>query len=468
MFGDLDVSTLREKPPGRQPRCTRIWATRRAAKPGGTSSAANFARGGRATSSRRWSKPRDIRRGQRRTTARHAGRGPLEDFRLGLVHGRISPAERTRSWTSFRAADPGAGRDQRGRGRRRRAQRDADDHRGGRAVRAGPAAPAARPDQPRRPPRLLCVFAAADSDEARQRLEAFERSTDGFELAEIDFQLRGPGDLVRHPAARPAFPVDDPGALPALEERLRLFPASTIPGLPPFQGGAAGLFSYDLNRTLECVPAPRVDEFRVPALAVGLYDVVLAFDHAESRAWLISQGFPETGADARRRRAAERLAQFQSMARGAAATVCSTPSRRKRSPIEDLAPQFPARELPELTSNFSPDDYRRADSAGDRLHPRRRRVSGEPGAAAVVPVAGASGFPLSAICGGGTPRRSRRTSTWGSTRSSAPRRSGSSPPAAATSKPGRSRGPAAAPPRPVADFSRAMNCGRARRTARRT
>jgi ATP-dependent DNA helicase RecG len=44
-------------------------------------------------------------------------------------------------------------------------------------------------------PGYLCVFAAADSDEARQRLEAFERSSDGFELAEIDFQLRGPGDL---------------------------------------------------------------------------------------------------------------------------------------------------------------------------------------------------------------------------------------------------------------------------------
>jgi para-aminobenzoate synthetase component I len=171
------------------------------------------------------------------------------------------------------------------------------------------------------------------------------------DLGRYSFLAADPFDVLR-------FPVDDPGALPALEERLRRFSASTVSGLPPFQGGAAGLFSYDLNRTLERVPAPRVDEFRVPALAVGLYDVVLAFDHAESRAWIISQGFPETGAGARRRRAAERLAQFQAWL--AAPPPSLTPPPAETLSLDDLAPQFPARKLPELTSNFSPDDYRRA------------------------------------------------------------------------------------------------------------
>jgi ATP-dependent DNA helicase RecG len=41
----------------------------------------------------------------------------------------------------------------------------------------------------------LCVFSDADTEESKQRLDAFIRTTDGFELAEIDFQLRGPGDL---------------------------------------------------------------------------------------------------------------------------------------------------------------------------------------------------------------------------------------------------------------------------------
>ena len=41
-----------------------------------------------------------------------------------------------------------------------------------------------------------CVFADDPSDEAQQRLQAFVSTTDGFQLAEIDFQLRGAGDLI--------------------------------------------------------------------------------------------------------------------------------------------------------------------------------------------------------------------------------------------------------------------------------
>jgi ATP-dependent DNA helicase RecG len=44
-------------------------------------------------------------------------------------------------------------------------------------------------------PGFCCVFAAPQSEEAQERLKAFEASSDGFQLAEIDFRLRGPGDL---------------------------------------------------------------------------------------------------------------------------------------------------------------------------------------------------------------------------------------------------------------------------------
>ena len=44
-------------------------------------------------------------------------------------------------------------------------------------------------------PGYVCVFAELKTEQARQRLEAFSRSNDGFELAEIDFRLRGPGSL---------------------------------------------------------------------------------------------------------------------------------------------------------------------------------------------------------------------------------------------------------------------------------
>src|SRR5262249_9553147 len=44
-------------------------------------------------------------------------------------------------------------------------------------------------------PGYLCVFATPASDEAQERLEAFTKTSDGFDLAELDFRLRGPGDL---------------------------------------------------------------------------------------------------------------------------------------------------------------------------------------------------------------------------------------------------------------------------------
>ena len=44
-------------------------------------------------------------------------------------------------------------------------------------------------------PGFCCVFAAPQSEESQERLKALEASSDGFQLAEIDFRLRGPGEL---------------------------------------------------------------------------------------------------------------------------------------------------------------------------------------------------------------------------------------------------------------------------------
>jgi ATP-dependent DNA helicase RecG len=44
-------------------------------------------------------------------------------------------------------------------------------------------------------PGYLCVFANPQSDESQERLNALTTTSDGFELAEVDFRLRGPGDL---------------------------------------------------------------------------------------------------------------------------------------------------------------------------------------------------------------------------------------------------------------------------------
>ncbi len=157
--------------------------------------------------------------------------------------------------------------------------------------------------------------------------------------------------------------ADGSDGLTQLYQRMQGMTSSSVRGLPPFQGGAAGLFSYDLNRSLERVPAARCDEFGVPALAVALYDVVLAFDHAVGRAWIVSQGLPETEPSLRRRRAAERLEQFREWIgasrpreRLTAASSLTVPNLH----ADQLARQFPVAGPSGLTSNFSAELYEQA------------------------------------------------------------------------------------------------------------
>jgi para-aminobenzoate synthetase component 1 len=134
--------------------------------------------------------------------------------------------------------------------------------------------------------------------------------------------------------------------------------------LPPFQGGAAGLFGYELLRQLERTDRARFDEFGVPVLAVGLYDTVVAFDHVAHRAWIVSHGFPERAPRERRRRAEQRIVQF----RAALETPPSDAQRRANHarvraasrgdvPLAALAPQHPLDQFPGLTSNFSRRGY---------------------------------------------------------------------------------------------------------------
>ncbi len=147
--------------------------------------------------------------------------------------------------------------------------------------------------------------------------------------------------------------ISDP--LSQLEQAWRAFPANTRSDLPPFQGGLAGLFGYELARTLENIPATSIEDFPVPTLAVGLYDIVFAFDHIRQQAWIISQGFPETDPQARRDRALDRLNQAQQWLINPPSPIdCGFVAK----PQADVAPQFDIG-LGGVTSNLSTDAYRR-------------------------------------------------------------------------------------------------------------
>jgi len=75
--------------------------------------------------------------------------------------------------------------------------------------------------------------------------------------------------------------------LKTLRDMLNRHSQSPDPALPPFQGGAAGLFCYDFVRYLERVPHSTQDDLGIPDAHFYFYDRVLAFDHKDRRAWAI-------------------------------------------------------------------------------------------------------------------------------------------------------------------------------------
>ncbi len=196
MFGDLDISTLRDSPPGRQKVNTYLAnETKRA----------------------RWwdffrKKLREGRQGfviaplvEESDAADAASvdamyeslaNGELEAFRLAVIHGRMTPAEKDAAMDRFRNGDiqvlvstsvvevgvdvPNA-----------TLMTIESGHRFGLAQLHQLRGRVSRGKFPG----FCCVFGEPQTEESQERLKAFVASTDGFALAETDFLLRGPGDL---------------------------------------------------------------------------------------------------------------------------------------------------------------------------------------------------------------------------------------------------------------------------------
>ena len=155
-------------------------------------------------------------------------------------------------------------------------------------------------------------------------------AADAHRLARYSFLAVDPLETVR--CGQPADAREARGILAEVAGRLAAITTPTIPGLPPFQGGFAGMLSYDHGLALLGL-APPAAEPATPSLVMNLYDVVLAFDHARGHSWLISQGFakagePDGGPLARQTRAVARaealLARLDGGSEPAAAGVTST------------------------------------------------------------------------------------------------------------------------------------------------
>ncbi len=197
MFGDLDISTIRTAPPGRQSVSTYIaeddqrpkwWKFFRKKLREG--------RQGYVVAPLVDETQREDSIGGVEQLLEHLANGELEQFRLEMLHGRMPPAEKDAVMQRF-------------------ARHEIDVLIATTVVEVGVDVPnavmmtiesgerfgLAQLHQLRgrisrgKHPGYLCVFANPATDASRERLEAFAGTTDGFELAEVDFKLRGPGDL---------------------------------------------------------------------------------------------------------------------------------------------------------------------------------------------------------------------------------------------------------------------------------
>jgi len=75
--------------------------------------------------------------------------------------------------------------------------------------------------------------------------------------------------------------------LKKLGEMLLGYQQVSLPDLPPFQGGAAGLLSYDFVHYLERLPRTTLDDLHVPDAHFFIIDRLISFDHKERKAWAI-------------------------------------------------------------------------------------------------------------------------------------------------------------------------------------
>lgn len=208
-------------------------------------------------------------------------------------------------------------------------------------------------------------------------LVAFER------LAAMPYGLWLDSALQSDPRSRYSFMTADPvewvridrptaDPLAQVEKWLERYATPSVVGLPPFQGGVAGYMAYEFGRCFERIPGAEHDEFELPLAFLGLYDVVLAWDHACDLGWIVSQGFGEPDdMESRRHRAEQRARQWMQLV-----SVDRTwPERRRGHPsIQAMAhgltaPQFETRLGGGWLGNFDSHGYRDAvQKARDYIH----------------------------------------------------------------------------------------------------
>src|SRR4029079_4996653 len=134
---------------------------------------------------------------------------------------------------------------------------------------------------------------------------------------------------------------EHPDPYAAVADEVGRYRIAPLDGLPPFAGGAVGMFGYDLARSAEpTIGEPNPEESGVLELAVMVTDVLLAFDHLRHEVTVLANVVAEGDVD-----------RAYGEAAGAIAEV------RERRSGSVPAGSGGRREPPEYTSNMGPDGY---------------------------------------------------------------------------------------------------------------
>jgi anthranilate synthase component I len=131
----------------------------------------------------------------------------------------------------------------------------------------------------------------------------------------------------------------DPYAL--VDAELARYRIAQLDGLPPFAGGAVGMFGYDLARSAEpSIGEPNPDETGMPDLAVMITDVLLAFDHLRHEVTVLANVLTEGDLERSYEEAAAAIADVR---------------ERLRGPVPQAGTG--RREPPQFASNMGADGY---------------------------------------------------------------------------------------------------------------
>jgi anthranilate synthase component 1 len=78
---------------------------------------------------------------------------------------------------------------------------------------------------------------------------------------------------------------------------LSSYRVAPLEGLPPFAGGAVGMFGYDLVRTVERLPGSNPDDVGTPDMALMVSDALIVFDHLSHSVTILVNAFVDDPAE---------------------------------------------------------------------------------------------------------------------------------------------------------------------------